>query len=115
MGEAFAGAVERLRRIPGVRGALVVDAEAGLPVVTELADEMAGPAVAALAASAFRRTRRGARDAGLGGVESLQLEAARGHVIVAGAGALLVVVLAEAGAELGRLRAEARQVAEALQ
>ncbi len=115
MTNRFAQAVDRLSRIPGVRGALIVDAEAGLPVMTELADEMAGPAVAALAASAFRRTSRATGEADLGVIESLHLEAAGGHVLVADAGALLVVVIAEMDAQLGRVRVETRQVAEALQ
>lgn len=114
MTDKLARAVDRLSRIPGVRGALIVDAEAGVPVVTELADEMVAPGVAALATSAYRRTTRATADADLGTLESLQVEAAGGHVLVTDAGALLVVVVAEPAAQLGRVRVEARQVAETL-
>ncbi|HEX7120153.1 MAG TPA: roadblock/LC7 domain-containing protein [Longimicrobiales bacterium] len=114
MNDRFAQALERLSRLPGVRGALLVDAEAGLPVLADLADEMAGPAAAALAASAYRRTHRAVDGVGLGTIEALQLDAAEGHVLVAGAGELLVVVIAEPDAQLGRVRVETRQVAEAL-
>ncbi|HEX6939404.1 MAG TPA: roadblock/LC7 domain-containing protein [Longimicrobiales bacterium] len=115
MSDRYTQAIERLSRIPGVRGALLVDAEAGLPVLTELADEMAAPAVAALAASAFRRTDRALGGAGLGAIETLQLDAAEGHVVVSGGGEVLVAVIVEPDAQLERVRVETREVAEALQ
>ncbi len=114
MSDRFVQAVDRLSRIPGVSGALIVDAEAGVPVVGELADEMVAPGVAALASSAFRRTRRATSEVDLGTLETLQVEAAGGHVFVVDAGPLLVVVVAESGAQLGRVRVEARKVAEML-
>jgi len=114
MSDRLTEAVERLSRIPGVRGALLVDAEAGLPVVGELADDTAAPSVAALAASAYRRTGRAIYGAKLGRLESFQLEGAAGQVLITDGGELLVVVIAEPDAQLGRVRIEARQVAEAL-
>lgn len=114
MSERLSVTMDRLGRIPGVRGALVADAQAGLPVVAELAGDLAAPALAALAVSAFRRAERAPEAAALGSLETLQLEAERGHVIIAGAGDLVVVVVAEADAQLGLVRLEARRAAEEL-
>jgi predicted regulator of Ras-like GTPase activity (Roadblock/LC7/MglB family) len=93
---------------------MVVETEAGVPVVAELREGVEGGAVAALASSLFRRTDQAARTAAFGVVGTLQLEAEAGHVIVANAGDLLVVVIAERGAQLGLVRLEAHQAAEAL-
>ena len=101
--------------IPGVRGALIVETAAGLPVLAELAEGVEGGAISALAASLFRRTTRAAQSAQFGSVRTLQLEAAQGHVIVANGGELLVVVVAEKAAQLGQVRLEAHRAAEALQ
>jgi predicted regulator of Ras-like GTPase activity (Roadblock/LC7/MglB family) len=107
-------AVDRLSRVTGVRGAMVVEADAGVPVVGELKEGIEGGAVAALASSLFRRTDSAARAADFGPVGTLQLEASAGHVIVANAGDLLVVVITERGSQLGLIRLKAHQEAEAL-
>jgi predicted regulator of Ras-like GTPase activity (Roadblock/LC7/MglB family) len=114
MNDRLTDAVSRLNRIPGVLGALLVDAEAGLPVVGELPDDSVAPAAAALAASAYRRTGRAVSGANLGRLGSFRLEAASGQVLITGGGGLLVVVIAEPGMPLGLVQFEARQVAEAL-
>jgi predicted regulator of Ras-like GTPase activity (Roadblock/LC7/MglB family) len=106
--------VERLSRIPGVRGALIVDIEAGVPVVSELAAGVDGNAVAALAASLFRRTDRALGSAQFGKLGTLQLESDDGHVIVGNASELVVVAVAERQAQLGLVRLEVHRVAEAL-
>ncbi len=114
MNAPFGGALERLSRVPGVRGALIVDAQAGVPVVAELAARVDGGPVAALAASVFRRTSRAADAAGFGRLDTLQLEAAEGHVVMAGAGELMVVAVADHGAQLGLVRLEVHRAAEGL-
>lgn len=114
MSEVFRGAVRRLSRVSGVRGALVVEAAAGVPIVAELADDVSGTAVAALAASLYRRTREAARAAGYGALHTMHLEAVGGHVVVVGAGDLIVVVVTEPAAQLGLVRLEAQRAAEAL-
>jgi predicted regulator of Ras-like GTPase activity (Roadblock/LC7/MglB family) len=106
--------VDRLSRVSGVRGAMVVETDAGVPVVAELKEGVEGGAVAALASSLFRRTNQASRTAEFGSIGTLQLEAQGGHVVVANAGELLVVVIAERGAQLGLVRLEAHQAAEAL-
>jgi predicted regulator of Ras-like GTPase activity (Roadblock/LC7/MglB family) len=115
MSDIFAEALDRLSRVPGVRGALIVETEAGVPVLAELAEGVDGGVVAAFAASLFRRTNKAAGTASFGNLRTLQLEADVGHVIVANGGELLVVVVAEKTAQLGQVRLEAHRAAEALQ
>lgn len=114
MSELFRSSVRRLSKVSGVRGALIVEAAAGVPIVAELADDVPGTAVAALAASLYRHTREATHAAGYGALQTLQLEAAGGHVIAVGASDLLVVVVTEPGAQLGLVRVEAQRAAEAL-
>jgi predicted regulator of Ras-like GTPase activity (Roadblock/LC7/MglB family) len=114
MSDAFTQALDRLSRISGVRGALIVEADAGLPVVSELQTDVDGGAVAALAASLYRRTGKATDTADFGGLRTMQLEADAGHVVVAGAGELLIVVITERSAQLGMLRLEMHRAAEAL-
>jgi predicted regulator of Ras-like GTPase activity (Roadblock/LC7/MglB family) len=111
---ALGSIVDRLSRIEGVRGAVIVDIETGLPVLGELSAGMNGNAVAALAASIFRRTSAATDATHFGGLATLQLEAESGYVIVAAAGELLLVVVAERSAQLGRIRVEAASAAGAL-
>lgn len=113
MSDIFTEAMLRVSRVPGVRGAMLVDASAGIPVVTEVADDVPVAAVAALAASMFRRTARAAQSA-FGALSTLQLEADAGHVIIADAGELAVVAVAERGAQLGLVRLEVHRAAEGL-
>lgn len=112
MNPPFAAALERLSRVPGVRGAMIVDTTAGVPVASEVAAGVPAPAVAALAASLFKRTAQAA--AGFGALGALQLEADGGHVVIAGAGEVAIVAVAETAAQLGLVRLEVRRVAEAL-
>lgn len=115
MSDAVAATLSRLSHVPGVRSALIVDAEAGVPVASELGAGVSGEAVAALTASLFRRTEQAARDAALGGLGSLQLETEDGHVVVAGNRELIVVVIADRDAQLGLIRLETDRAVEALQ
>lgn len=114
MSDVFRSSVERLSRVSGVRGALIVEAEAGVPVVAELAEGVNGTAVAALAASLYRRTASATGSTGFGALRTMQLDAEGGHVIVVGAGELIVVVITETAAQLGMVRLEAHRAAGAL-
>jgi predicted regulator of Ras-like GTPase activity (Roadblock/LC7/MglB family) len=107
-------ATTALSHIPGVRGAMVVDAQAGVPVTAELANEVPGPAIAAFASALFRRSGQAIRSAGYGALGVVQLEAGDGDVVVIGNDVLLVVVLAEPDAQLGLVRMQAQKVAEDL-
>lgn len=114
MTDLFTQTLDRLSRVSGVRGALIVETEAGLPIMAELSEGVEGSAVAALAASLYRRADRASQTAELGGLATLQLEGDAGHVIVADAGEVLVVVVAERTAQIGMVRLEAHRAAEAL-
>jgi predicted regulator of Ras-like GTPase activity (Roadblock/LC7/MglB family) len=115
MSDIYSEALDRLSRVSGVRGALIVETDAGVPVLAELAEGVPGDVIAALASSLFRRTDKAARTADFGQLRTLQLEAEAGHVIVANGGEMLVVVVADKNAQLGQLRLEAHRAAEALQ
>jgi predicted regulator of Ras-like GTPase activity (Roadblock/LC7/MglB family) len=114
MSDVFTETVERLSRIAGVRGALIVEKDAAVPVAAELSEGVNGPAVAALAASLFRRAVQASDAARFGAVSTLQLEAEDGHVVVVDASELVLVVIAERDAQLGLVRLEALRAAQSL-
>ncbi|HEX6694596.1 MAG TPA: roadblock/LC7 domain-containing protein [Longimicrobiales bacterium] len=112
--DVYNAAVQRLSRVSGVRGALLVDAQAGVPVVAELAEGVSGTAVAALAASLFQRTAQASEHADFGRLTTLQVDADEGHMIAVDAGEVIIVVVAERAAQLGLVRLEAHRAAESL-
>jgi predicted regulator of Ras-like GTPase activity (Roadblock/LC7/MglB family) len=114
MSDPFRNAVERMSRVPGVRGALIAEAEAGVPVASELMEGVNGAAVAALAASMFRRLQKAGAASGFGALSTLQLEAEDGHVVVTGAGDLVLVTVADHDAQIGLVRLEALHAAATL-
>lgn len=115
MSDPMRDALVRLSRVRGVRGAMVVDPEAGVPVLDELAEGVDGKAVAALGSALFRRSGQAVRSAGYGGLDAAQMEAEHGHVLAVGTDVLVVVVLAERDAQLGLVRVEAQRALEAMQ
>jgi predicted regulator of Ras-like GTPase activity (Roadblock/LC7/MglB family) len=114
MSDAFTTVLERISRIPGVLGALVIEADAAVPVVAELSEGVNGTAVAALAASLFRRSAHASEAAQFGRLVQVQLEAEYGHVVIVGAGDLILAVVAEHDAQLGLVRLEAASAARRL-
>jgi predicted regulator of Ras-like GTPase activity (Roadblock/LC7/MglB family) len=114
MSDTYARAVERLSRVAGVRGALVVEAQTAMPVIAELREGVNGTAVAALAASLYLRTADASANAEFGAVGTVQLDAEDGHIIMIGAGDVILVVISEKTAQLGMVRVEARRVAAGL-
>ncbi|MGH7501166.1 MAG: roadblock/LC7 domain-containing protein [Longimicrobiales bacterium] len=114
MNESYRSALDRLSRVPGVRGALVALADDGVPVVEELQPDVSGAAIAALSAALFRRTALAAESADLGPLEALQLEAEGGQVLIGGAGELIVVALISNDAQIGRARVEVLRAAQSL-
>jgi predicted regulator of Ras-like GTPase activity (Roadblock/LC7/MglB family) len=115
MSTVFDGVLDQVSRVSGVRGAMIVDREAGVAVTSELTPGVEPGPAAALASSLFQRAGRAADVAQFGSVQTLQLEAEAGHVIVADAGELLIVVIADRSAQLGLVRLEAHRAAERLQ
>ncbi len=115
MSGEFSGSLDRLTRVPGVRGALVIDCEAGVPVAGELQADVEGGALAALAGSLLRRAARATEAPGLGGLRAVQVVSEHGQLVaVMAPRGLAVVVLADARAPLGLVRLEARRAMEAL-
>ena len=114
MTDMYREAVNRLSRVPGVSGAMVVETAAGVPVVEELKSTVSGTALAALAAALFQRTAQASETAGYNTLRTLQLTAEQGQVLVAGAGDLIIVALVEDDAQMGRVRLEAGRAARAL-
>lgn len=114
MSAAMTRALAALTRVDGVRGAMIVDAEAGVPVQSRLAPGVRETALAAMAGILFSRTDEASGAAGFGTLEMLQLQAAGGHMVVAGAAPFLVVVLTEPDARLGLVRVQATRAAREL-
>lgn len=110
----YAGTLERVLRVPGVRGALVLDADAGVPVVSELGAGLDAGVLAALAASVRRLHGDALVPLAPGEPETVQLEAEGGHVVIAGRGEVLLVAVADAEAQIGIVRLEAARAAEGL-
>jgi len=114
MSSPFSDVLTSLARQRGVVGSMVVAEGDGLIVDSTLHIGVRGDAVAALAASLYRKARRSSRAAGFGDVGFLQLEAERGRLCVAGRGELVVVVVAEASANVGLIRVEMLRAAGGL-
>jgi predicted regulator of Ras-like GTPase activity (Roadblock/LC7/MglB family) len=114
MSDIFRETVLRLSRVPGLSGALVVETAAGVPVAAELRTGVSGTAVAALAAALFERTAQASEAAGYRALQTLQLDAEHGHMLIAGAGELLVVALVADDTQMGRIRMEAQRAAREL-
>ncbi len=90
----------------GVRGSLIVSEGDGLPIDSRVRAETDVPALAALSAFLYRKARLSSCAAGLGDVTFLRLEAQAGLVCIAGRDDLLLIVLAEPGANVGRIRVD---------
>lgn len=114
MASEFSGLIERLGRLPGIRGAFVVSVGDGLVVEGRFNVGVRAAAVAALAAKLFTRARRSVEGAGFGGVRFVQLEGEDGRMMVAGKGELILVAVAEPRANPGRARLEVMRAAEEL-
>jgi predicted regulator of Ras-like GTPase activity (Roadblock/LC7/MglB family) len=109
--DPFVSALRRVSHVPGVTGAMIVDADAGVPVLADLREGVQGNAVAALVAALYQRTSNATQAAGLGPLDTFHLEAAGGHVVAAGAGELVVMAIVADDAQLGLVRIETRRAA----
>ena len=112
----FSATLESLVRQRGVRASLIVSERDGLVVDENLRYGQEGERVAALAASIYRKARLSARAARLGAVSFLQLDAEHGRLCVAGGvNDLVIVVVADATANVGLIRVDLLKAVEALQ
>ena len=115
---AYAALLERVNRVSGVRGSMVVAAEDGLIVEEDLMVGVPGAAAAALVAALFRRARRSVQAAAFGSASYVQVEGEEGLLIAAAPpelGDLLLVVIAEGWVNVGLVRLEAQRAVGALQ
>lgn len=114
---AYRELLDRVNRINGVRGSMMVAAEDGLIVEEDLMVGVPGPAAAALVASLFRRARRSVQAAEFGSAAYLQVDGEDGLLFAAAPpelGDLLLVVIAERWVNVGMVRLEAARVAGAM-
>ena len=116
MSTPFSPMLESLTRQRGVRASLIVSESDGLVVDANLRFGQDGERVAALAASLYRKARLSARAARLGAVAFLQLDAERGRICaVGGRSDLVIVVVADAAANVGLIRMELLKALETLE
>ena len=100
-------ALERVTRVPGVRGSLVISAIDGLVVAERLMDGIDGRAIAALAGSLIQRLGRATAGAGMRVPTFVHLRGQTGSVLAApGHDDLVLVALAGQDANLGLARLE---------
>ncbi len=84
--------LDRITRVPGVRGALLVTLPDGLIVAEQLMDGLDGRAAAALTGSLVGRLRRTAESAGMRPPAFVHLRADDGSVLATPSGDELVLV-----------------------
>jgi predicted regulator of Ras-like GTPase activity (Roadblock/LC7/MglB family) len=99
--------LDRVTRVPGVRGALIIAATDGLVVAEQLMDGVDGQAAAALTGSLVGRLVRTAEGAGMRAPTFLQLRGEGGSVLAAlGPDDLVLVAVVGPDANLGLARLE---------
>ena len=113
MSSPFTGILESLIRHRGVKGCMVVGEGDGMIVDSNLQTGVAGDAIAALAASLYRKARRAAGAAGFGEAGFFELDADLGRMCAAGRNELVIVVVAEPRVNVGLLRVEMLRALEA--
>jgi predicted regulator of Ras-like GTPase activity (Roadblock/LC7/MglB family) len=110
--ERLSPALDRITRVRGVRGAMVVSAEDGLVVADALMEGIRGNAVAALAASLAARLGRAAAATGAGEQRFVHLAAERGALLLLPAAeGLLVVAVTDQQVNVGLARLEMQRAA----
>ena len=104
---ATQAALERVTRVPGVRGALIVAGRDGLVVAEQLMDGVDGQAAAALTGSLVGRLTRTAECAGMRPPSFVHLRGEAGSVLAApGPDDLVLVAVVGPDANLGLARLE---------
>ena len=99
--------LDRITRVPGVRGALIASTADGLVVAEQLMDGIDGRAAAALTASLVGRLARTAEGAGVGAPVFLHLRGEHGSILATpGPQDLVLVAVVGPDANLGLARLE---------
>ena len=113
MSGAWAGLLDGITRVRGVRGALLVSADDGLVVAEASMGDVDGAATAALAGGLITKLGRVTGAIGCAAPRMVLLEAERGGLMAAPAGeGLLLVAVTDADANIGLLRLAMRDAAE---
>jgi predicted regulator of Ras-like GTPase activity (Roadblock/LC7/MglB family) len=100
-------ALDRITRVPGVRGALIASTADGLVVAEQLMDGVDGRAAAALTGNLVARLGRAAAGAGISPPAFVHLRGEHGSVLAApGADDLVLVAVVGPDANLGLARLE---------
>ena len=114
MNSPFVELLSSLNRQRGVVGSLVASERDGIVVDANVQLGVKAPAVAALAASLYRKARLSTEAAGYGEVGFVQLEAEQGWLCAIGRGDLVLAVLAGPKANIGMIRVAMLGAREAL-
>jgi predicted regulator of Ras-like GTPase activity (Roadblock/LC7/MglB family) len=114
MSSPFTPVLNALTRLRGVQASLVVSADDGIAIDSNLQIGQDGNRVAALAASLYRKARKAASAAGFGGTGFMQLEAEQGRICLLGGDQVVLVVVAQREANVGLIRVEMLRAAESL-
>lgn len=113
MSERLVRALDRVTRVRGVRGAMLVAASDGLVIAEAAMEGVRTHAVAALAAALAGRLGRAAAATQVGAPSFLHLEAERGALLAVPAGDdVLLVTLADAVVNVGLARLEMLRAVE---
>jgi len=103
---AFTPMLDALTKQRGVRASLVVGADDGVTIDSNMQIGQESTRVAALAASLYRKARRSAKAAGLGATGFMQLEAEAGRLCIIGGDEIVLIVVADRDANIGLIRVE---------
>lgn len=114
MSSTFTQILDSFSRQRGVRASLIVSAVDGIAIESNLQIGEDGARVAALAGSLYRKARKSAVAAGLGGTGFLQLEAEDGRLCMLGGDEVILVVVTQREANVGLVRVEMLRAAETL-
>lgn len=114
MSTQFTAVLDALTRQRGVHASLVVSATDGIAIDANTQFGQDVSRVAALAASLYRKARKSALAAGLGGTGFMQLEAESGRLCILGGDEVVLVVVAAREANIGLIRVEMLRAAERL-
>lgn len=113
--ERLDAALDRVTRVRGVRGAMLVSADDGLTVAEALMEGIRGNALAALAASLAARLGRAAEASGAGRERFLHVAAEQGALLLLPVSdGLLLVAIADRDVNVGLTRLEMQRAGEAL-
>lgn len=106
--------LDRALRVDGVHAALLVDAEAGLPIRERGELPVSGSLIAALSTSLSERISRASAGAGFGEAPLVEISGSAGRFLIGAEADLLLVVLTDTRASEDEVRRAIRGTMEEL-